>query len=161
MNKIQQHFKHLRKQEQLTLAGCILLLAAYLVYFLLWSPLAENRQRLENQYLQSRQTLQNVGMLAQEYRVLANNGAAKTPKEKTNLSILADRSAAQHKLIIKRYQPSATGGAQVRFENVAFVNVIAWLYEMEALHRVTLQDLSITSGNDSGMVNVSVRLSRN
>lgn len=160
MKQLQQHFNHLRKQEQLMIAGCILAVVLYLVYFLLLTPLSENRQRLESQYRNSLQTLQNIDHLAQEYRILLKKGAAKSDRQTTKLSTIVDRSAADNQLIIKRYQPSVMGGAQVRFENVAFVKVIAWLYEMEALHRVALQDLSITGGSESGLVNVSVRLNR-
>lgn len=160
MHAIEKHFTRLNKKEQLLVIGCGVLLLLYLLYYLLWSPISSQHEGLQTQRQQAHLQLREVTLLAQKYRELIKTGTGESAPKQINLSKVADSSATAHQLQIKRYQPSALGGAQVRFENVAFGGLVGWLHEMEAVHKVSIQDISITGASDSGLVNVSVRLGK-
>lgn len=160
MNKFQQHFLSLSNRQQVFWVGGFFGLIVVLVYFSFWRALVDEHQQLDQQYSVSKQRLQKVEQLVREYKALNKAGGSKQVAPRENLSKIADSSAANNQLLIKRYQPTANGGAQLRFENVVFENVIGWLYEMETVLNISLQDISITNGREESLVNVSVRLSK-
>lgn len=160
MNKFQQRFLSLNNRQQVFWVGGFFCLLVILIYFSFWRSLADEHQQLDQQYSVSKQRLQKVEQLVREYKALNKAGSSKKVTTRANLSKIADNSAANNQLLIKRYQPTANGGAQLRFENVVFENVIGWLYEMETVHNISLQDISITNGREESLVNVSVRLSK-
>jgi len=160
MNKLQQRFLNLSNKQQVLWVCVIFFLFVVMIYFSVWRALSEEREQLNQQYSVSKQRLTKVEQLAKEYKALNKAGSEGQAVQHVNLSKIADGSAANNQLLIKRYQPTANGGAQLRFENMVFENVIGWLYEMEVVHNISLQDISITNGREESLVNVSVRLSK-
>ena len=160
MNTLQQRFLNLSNRQQVLWVSGLLCLLVVLVYFSFWRTITDEGEQLDKQYAVAMERLQKVELLAEEYKVLNKVRPGKGAASRSNLSRIADISAANNQLLIKRYQPTANGGAQLRFENVVLENVIGWLYEMEAVHNISLQDISITNGREESLVNVSVRLSQ-
>ena len=160
MSSLLQKFHQLKSHEQLMLVGCAALVLLYLLYLLLWSPLTAQREQWEQRNQVAQESLGKVRQLAGEYQALVKSGAKKSGASRVNLSRIVDSSVASNGLAMRRYQPSANGGAQVRFENVAFNNLIGWIHEIETQHRVLIKDLSITKGSAIGLVNASIRLSQ-
>jgi len=158
MNQLLQRFNNLKPHEQLMLAGCAAVIGLYLIYVMLWSPLRESQARLSQQNTVAREALLSVQTLAAEHKQLIAAGASAKSRSGGNLSRIVDASVASNNLAMRRYQPSSGGGAQVRFENVPYSNMLGWIYELESEHGVLVKDLSFTNGNASGLVNVSIRL---
>jgi len=152
-----QWFNRQKQHEQLMIFICALLVLVYLLYSLAWKPLAQQQSRLQTLNTEARDTLQKIRALAAEYEQLTASGRSGEAAV-GNLSGIVDQTVASHGLSMKRYQPSASGDAQVRFENQRFDNILGWLYEMEFTHSVIIRDLSITKANAEGLVNLSVRM---
>lgn len=154
---MQQWFNNLKRQEQLLLLLLAALLTAYLLFALLWRPMAQSAQSLELQNQRSVESLGAVAALAEEYKVLQQTGLARN-QSKQNLTRLIDSTVKKHQLVMSRFQPSSSGDVQVRFENARYNSVLGWLNELENDHGVLIKDLSITMGAGSGVINLSVRM---
>ena len=150
-------FDSLKRQEQLLLVLAAFLVLLYVVFIVVLKPMSNSVDELQLGNEQAKKTLQTVQNLAQEYKVLQKNAGGKTLGKKS-LTRIIDTSVKKNQLTMKRFQPSSSGDVQVRFENVVFNHLIAWLYELEHDHAVMIKDLSVSPGSASGLVNVSVRL---
>ena len=153
---LQQRFNQLNRKEQYYLMVLALLIVPYLVYVILWQPLANSNTQLLQANIVAQQQLSSVQQLAGQYNQLHSKDSGNNSR--VNLPQLINDSVLRHKLSLKRLQPSANGEIQLRFENVLFNNMVAWIYELESEYGVIVKDLSINPGNGVGLVSSSVRL---
>lgn len=156
---MKEWFNNLRRQEQILLLVGAAAVALYIVFFWLLGPMSVSIANLQQQNRAAAETLVEVKQLAQEYQQLQGGTTAARPTG--NLTRIVDTTVKNHQLAMSRFQPSASGDAQVRFENAPFNHVVAWLNELETENGILIKDISITPGTASGLVNVSVRLNKN
>ncbi|MGK0500133.1 MAG: general secretion pathway protein M [Oceanicoccus sp.] len=154
---MQQWFNNLTRQEQLMLVIAGAAVFVYLLFVLVLRPMSASADNLLLQNQRTAESLQTVRALAAEYKQLQKNGPV-TSSAKQNLTRLIDNTVKKNELVMSRFQPSSSGDVQVRFENSVYADVIAWLNEVEVSNGINIKDLSISPGNASGLVNVSVRL---
>lgn len=154
---MKQWFNQLKRNEQLMLVLCLALVVAYIIFQLLLVQRAEAREQVRNNNQLSRTTLIAVAELAAQYKHSSANASNVSGPQKT-LAQIVNETVPAHQLSMKRFQPSSNGDASVRFENAAFNQILAWLLDVETNHPVVVKDLSVSPGNGSGLVNVSVRL---
>lgn len=155
---MQNWFRQLKRREQWLLllgAGCVL---AYVLVMAIWRPLLQSEASLRQRNVVLEQSLQTVRQLAAEYRALLQTGARDNPASGQSLAQLIDSTAGREQLSITRFQPGANGDAQLRLDNVAFNQLLAWLYQLETAHAVIIQDLAINPANAEGLVNVTLRV---
>jgi len=155
--RLQQQLS-LRDQAMLALLMAALLL--YVLYQMLWHPLATANRRLAEQNLAAAHSVANMNQLAAKYRELQQGSAKNNPSQGESLTQLVDETVAGDGLHMSRFQPGSSGDAQVRLDNASFDQVLRWLYELEDKHSVTIRELGISPGSASGLVNISVRLYR-
>lgn len=157
LEKLQQQLSR-RDQAMLAVLGGVLVL--YLIYQLLWRPLANANERLQLQNNAAMNSLNAVTQMAAQLRALQQTATQTTNSQNENLTQLIDRTVASNQLHMSRFQPGSSGDVQVRLDNAPFDQVIRWLNELESTHGVTTRELVIAQGSASGLVNVSVRLFR-
>lgn len=155
--KFKEWFNNLRRQEQLMLVAGASVLVMYVVFKLILAPMTERIDVLQRQNQAAAVTLAEVTALAEQFRRLSGSGQAQM-ESRGNLTRIVDSTIKHNQLVMTRFQPSSSGDAQVRLENAAFNQVVTWLDELEVKNDVQIKDLSLTPGNASGLVNVSVRL---
>ncbi len=152
-------WQQLNRRDQSML---ILLAAAVLVYVLyqvLWHPLAASNANLQTQNEAAASSLKNIAQLAAEYRELQKSNSQNAASTE-NLTQLIDRTVAANNLHMSRFQPGEHDDVQVRLDNADFDQVLRWLHQLESDYTVTIRDLAVAPGSGSGLVNVSVRLLR-
>ena len=148
----------LRDQAMLALLGGVLLL--YIVYMVLWRPLANSNEQLQRQVTAATQSLENMGRLAAEYRQLQQRSSQTDMASRGTLAEVIDRSVKAQQLQMSRLQPGSSGDVQVRLDNAPVDAVLRWLNQLESEESVQVRDLSVTVGATAGLVNLSVRLFR-
>jgi general secretion pathway protein M len=148
----------LRDQAMLVVLAAALLL--YLLYQMLWQPLAAANSSLANQNAAVAKSLANMHQLAAQYRELQKSSAQDGGSQSETLTQLVDQTVASNELHMSRFQPGSSGDVQVRLDNASFDQVLRWLSELENKHGVTLREFGIAPGSGPGLVNVSVRLFR-
>lgn len=155
---MQQWIKNLSRNEQLMLLVGAVVIVLYILFMVILQPMSDSVAVLENKNQVAEESLQNVNALAAEYKALNAAGFGADDGNKQNLTRLIDSTVKKNQLAMSRFQPSSSGDVQVRFENAAFSNILAWLNELESDNGVLIRDLSVTNGSAVGLVNVSVRL---
>jgi len=154
---LREWFAGLNQREQLSLIALGLALILYLLYMLAWAPLAERRERLEQQNVGVAESLQRVDAMVSEIMRLRGGGAGAVQR---NLTALVNASTARHALQVSRLQPNSRGDIQVRLENAAFDDLVAWLDELENRESLLVTEVSITQSGTSGRVNATIRISQ-
>lgn len=157
---LQARWQQLSQRDQLLLALLAVVLVAYLVYQLAYRPLADARDRLAAQNAAAQTSLLSVRQLAAELARIDAEGGSQAGVPDMSLPQLVDSTAAAHQLRMSRFQPSAAGDVQIRFDSVPFANLLRWLHQLEQESGVSIKDLSLTPGNAPGLVNASLRLYR-
>jgi type II secretory pathway component PulM len=151
-------FTQLNQREQLSLLVLGVVLVAYLVYLLVWSPLDRRRDQLAQQNRGVAESLQRVDAMVSEVVKLRESDAR--PGRQRNLTSLINQSTARQALQVSRLQPNSRGEIQVRLESAAFDALLAWLYELEYREGLLVREVSITQSGTSGRVNATIRVAQ-
>ncbi len=157
LEKLQQQLS-MRDQAMLALLAGVL--ALFVLYQVLWHPLATANQRLENQNAAAQKSLAAVTQMAAQLHALQQANTQATSAQNENLTQLVDRTVAANNLRMSRFQPGSNGDVQVRLDNMPFDQVLRWLNELESAQAVTIRELVIAPGSATGLVSVSARLFR-
>ena len=151
-------FTQLTQREQLSLLVMGLAVFIYLLYTLVWSPLDERRDRLQQQNQGVAQSLQRVDTMVSEVMMLRDSDAR--PGQRRNLTSLINQSTARRELQVSRLQPNSRGEIQVRLESAPFDDVLAWLHELEYREGLLVREVSVTQSGAVGRVNATVRVAQ-
>jgi len=153
-------FLQFNQREQLSLLVLGFALGMYLLYMLVWSPLAGQRDRLEAQNRGVAASLERVDVMVSEVLQLRAVEGRSSGGRQRNLTSLINQSTARLQLAVTRLQPNSRGEIQVRFESAAFDDLLQWLNEMESREGLLVREASITQAGSSGRVNATVRLAQ-
>jgi general secretion pathway protein M len=155
---MKEWFSQLNQREQLSLLALGLVLALYLLYILLWSPLHDMRESLQQQNRVVAGSLQRVDAMVSELLHLRESGAQAGSRR--NLTSLINQSTSRLQLQVTRLQPNSRGEIQVRLENAAFDDVLRWLHQIEYREGLLVREVSITQAGSTGRVNLTVRIAQ-
>ena len=151
-------FAQLNQREQMSLFILSLAVGLYLLFVLIWSPLATKRDALEVQNSAIAGSLARVDAMVSELLQLRDGGASVNTRR--NLTSLINQSTSRMELQVSRLQPSSRGDIQVRLENAAFDDVLEWLHEMEYREGLLVREVSVTQAGSLGRVNATVRIAQ-
>ena len=151
-------FAKFNQREQLSLILLASAVGCYLLYFAVWTPLAQKQDDMAARNAKTAASLQNVDSMASEILRLRDSGTAVS--QKRNLTSLINRSTAALSLPVTRLQPNSRGEIQVRLENAVFDDLLQWLHEMEYVHSLMVLEASLTQSSATGRVNASIRIAQ-
>lgn len=151
-------FARYNQREQLSLLLMAMCMVGYLLYFLLWSPLASKREAMELRNASAAESLQRVDAMVSEVLRLRESGGNVTARR--NLTTVVNQSTSRRQLPVSRLQPNSRGDIQVRLENAVFDDMLAWLHEMEYTQGLIVREVSITQAGSVGRVNASIRIAQ-
>jgi general secretion pathway protein M len=151
-------FAQLNQREQMSLFILSLAVGLYLLFVLLWSPLAGKRDALEVQNSAIAGSLARVDAMVSELLQLRDGGGSVNTRR--NLTSLINQSTSRMELQVSRLQPSSRGDIQVRLENASFDDVLEWLHEMEYREGLLVREVSVTQAGSAGRVNATVRIAQ-
>ena len=149
-------FAQLSQRDQMSLMVLAVVLALYLLYMLVWSPLDNRRDDLALQNTAIAESRVRVDAMVSEVLQLRQSGAK--PGAKRNLTSVINASTSRLQLPVIRLQPNSRGEIQVRVENANFDDVLKWLYEMEYKEGLLVREVSLVQTGSVGRVNVTVRI---
>ena len=78
--------------------------------------------------------------------------------QKINLTRTLSQASEANGLAVKRLQPNSRGEVQIRFEGVAFDNLLQFLEQIESVSGLVVLDASVSSAGRSGGVNATFRV---
>ncbi len=155
MNQVFALLNKYNRREQIMLLACALVVAVYLIWLVVLTPIQKKRDQLLAANTASTQALGRVQIMAaqiEQLRSAGNTGSG------VNISGIIDSSLRANGLNMSGFQPGANGEVRVRLERAPYDALMQWLYDMEFKQGITVSDLSIAATNDIGQVTVNVRL---
>ncbi len=156
---MKEWFARFDQREQLSLLALAVAIGLYLVYMLLWNPLAGRRDDLREQNTRVAESLQRVDAMVSELMYLRESGQGdKRPQR--NLTAVVNQSTARAGLQVSRLQPNSRGEIQVRLENASFDALLGWLHDVELGQGLLIREVSVTSASAPGRVNATVRVAQ-
>jgi len=145
-------------REQASLLVLAVAVGVWLLWIVLWAPLAAKRDRMAEQNIATAEALVRVDALS---ALVIQARADGTPVRATsNLAAVVNQSTARFGLAVSRLQPGAGGDLQVRLENARFADLAAWLHQLESRDGLIFEEVAITQAGGAGRVNVTVRISQ-
>lgn len=151
-------FAQLNQREQVSVLALGVVVALYLLYVAVWSPLSSKRDALVLQNAAIAESLTRMDAMVSEYLLLKQSGA--TRNNRRNLTTVVNQSTGRLNLPVSRLQPNSRGDIQVRLENAAFDDVVAWLHEMEFREGLLVREVSVTQAGAVGRVNATIRIAQ-
>tara|TARA_R110000823_G_scaffold91174_7_gene201177 strand:+ start:3609 stop:4082 length:474 start_codon:yes stop_codon:yes gene_type:complete len=151
-------FAGLTQREQLSVLVLGVVVAVFLLYALVWSPLDARRDALAQQNVAIAESLTRVDAMVSELLALRESGVK--PSARRNLTSVINQSTRRMQIPVSRLQPNSRGEIQVRLENAAFDDVLGWLHEMEFAEGLLVREVSITEAGSVGRVNATVRVAQ-
>ena len=151
-------FSQLNQREQMSVFGLAVVVVLYVLYVAVWSPLSSRREELLLQNAAVADSLTRMDAMVSEYLLLKRSGA--NTNNRRNLTSVVNQSTRRLDLPVSRLQPNSRGDIQVRLENAAFDDMMAWLYDMEFREGLLVREVSITRAGAVGRVNATIRIAQ-
>ena len=160
MQPPRQWFERLAPRERLLVsaAAAVLVLAAAVLG--VFRPLSAATSSAAQQLADRRAVLADIEHVAARFGPRAGTATAHPTGD--SLVVLVDRTTRGRGLApyLKRNEPDGSDSIRLRFENVPFDELIAWLAELQASQAVTVASANADPGPDGGRVSANLQLSR-
>lgn len=157
MDKLLASLSQFNRREQTALLIGALLVALYIVWIAILSPLNNKREQLIKMTTSTQQSLGRVQVLARQLEQLAQQ-SNQSSLGNDNLSGLIDTSLRDNGMTMSSFIPGTNGEVRVRIDKVATEPLMQWLYDLESKYHIAIRELSITASNDPGQVSINLRL---
>ena len=156
-------FETLQPREQLSVLVAAVFVAFAILYFGVWTPLANKQADLASSVTVWERALAELRPL--KAAVVNSGGATRpAPGAAQSLVVIVDSTLSSHNLssALQRSQPTGANGIRVEFQEAAFDDLVRWLGEVSARYGMQVQsaDVSVSTRNVQGRVNASLTLER-
>ena len=151
---MRQWFESLPSRDQIALMALGAALGLWLFVQLIFIELDGRRDRLTQGNQALAEKLIRVDLKVEQLAALRAGGGG----QKINLTRTLSQASEANGLAVKRLQPNSRGEVQIRFEGVAFDNLLQFLEQIEGVSGLAVLDASVSSAGRSGGVNATFRV---
>jgi type II secretory pathway component PulM len=151
---MRQWFESLPSRDQIALMALVAALGWWLFVQLIFIELDGRRARLNEGNQALAEKLIRVDLKVEQLAALRVGGG----DQKINLTRTLSQASEANGLAVKRLQPNSRGEVQIRFEGVAFDNLLRFLEQIEGVSGLAVLDASVSSAGRSGGVNATFRV---
>ena len=151
---MRQWFESLPSRDQIALMALVAALGLWLFVQLIFIELDGRRDRLTQGNQALAEKLMRVDLKVEQLAALSAGGG----DQKINLTRTLSQASEANGLAVKRLQPNSRGEVQIRFEGVAFDNLLQFLEQIEGVSGLAVLDASVSSAGRSGGVNATFRV---
>jgi type II secretory pathway component PulM len=151
---MRQWFESLPSRDQIALMALVAALGLWLFVQLIFIELDGRRARLNEGNQALAEKLIRVDLKVEQLAALRVGGG----DQKINLTRTLSQASEANGLAVKRLQPNSRGEVQIRFEGVAFDNLLQFLEQIEGVSGLAVLDASVSSAGRSGGVNATFRV---
>ncbi len=130
------------------------LIACSLFYLLVYEPLVKWRE------YESKRLTKNDKVYSQVERLVSRLQSQKTTTSKhtRDLSAIVDASLQKNSIAMRGFQPGKNNTARLRLANVSYESLVQWLYDVEYVHNLIIEELSIAKTKADNLLMVNIRL---
>ncbi|WP_432463927.1 type II secretion system protein GspM [Agarivorans sp. QJM3NY_33] len=148
---MKQWWQSLNKREQnLVMLASILCFVAVL-YWGVWSPVAQANQAAKQRLATQQQTLL---WAQQQGAVILANGHTQANAGTIKVNQAVSSIARQQRISISRIQPKGDSEVEVWIENVPFNQLLGWLNMLSQRYGVVVESIDLDEGKQAGTVGV-------
>ena len=151
---MRQWFESLPSRDQIALMALVAALGLWLFVQLIFIELDGRRDRLTQSNQALAEKLIRVDLKVEQLAALRAGGR----DQKINLTRTLSQASEANGLTVKRLQPNSRGEVQIRFEGVAFDNLLQFLEQIEGVSGLAVLDASVSSAGRNGGVNATFRV---
>ena len=158
--ELMRQYELLSSRDQMMLHGLGVFVVLILVFFMLVNPALSSVDEARAKLERKQEVL--TWMKSNEHLVNAANsnkgGKARTRPTGKTMSSIINSSSDRYKVSVKRLKPDGEDKLHVWLENVEFNNVVKWLNKLKKDYSVTVTNISIDSGKESGFIKAKIIL---
>ena len=151
---MRQWFQSLPSRDQIALMALVAALGLWIFVQLIFIELDGRRDRLTQGNQALAEKLIRVDLKVEQLAALRAGGGG----QKVNLIRTLSQASEAKGLAVKRLQPNSRGEVQIRFEGVAFDNLLQFLEQIEGVSGLAVLDASVSSAGRNGGVNATFRV---
>lgn len=155
----QRRYNSLSDSERLIANAVTLVVALALIFLLVIAPAQRSVNAAEAKLVGQQGLLQwmqeNEG-LARE----ASRGGSRSPRSNQPLQTIVTATAPRLGVAIKRLEPESGNRLRIWVEKVPFDNTMTWLNQLEERHGVTVNNISVDSEREPGLVTAKMVLQK-
>ena len=151
---MRQWFESLPSRDQIALMALVAALGLWLFVQLIFIELDGRRDRLTQSNQALAEKLIRVDLKVEQLAALRAGGH----DQRVNLTRTLSQASEANGLAVKRLQPNSRGEVQIRFEGVAFENLLQFLEQIEGVSGLAVLDASVSSAGRNGGVNATFRV---
>ena len=151
---MRQWFESLPSRDQIALMALVAALGLWLFVQLIFIELDGRRDRLTQSNQALAEKLIRVDLKVEQLAALRAGGG----DQNINLTRTLSQASEANGLAVKRLQPNSRGEVQIRFEGVAFDNLLQFLEQIEGVSGLAVVNASVSSAGRSGGVNATFRV---
>lgn len=145
MNKFWQNLNE-RERWMVIAAGFVL--ASYIFYALLYSPIVENLENNHELLVEKRSTLNWMKQI--QPSSIANNKQAKLSNSQL-ITVIANQLKTSNIKFPYQLQQTGSGEIQISFDKVPFEYVITWLAQLKENYRFTIKQFNAEKTDSAGV----------
>lgn len=151
---MRQWFESLPSRDQIALMALVAVLGLWLFAQLIFIELDGRRARLTQGNQALAEKLIRVDLKVEQLAALRAGGGG----QRVNLIRALSQASEAKGLAVKRLQPNSRGEVQIRFEGVAFDNLLQFLEQIEGVSGLAVLDATVSSAGRNGGVNATFRV---
>lgn len=145
-------------REQMLLAAGSVAIVVMLIWLALVKPINGWRDSAVQTLTRTQEVYAEVNVMAAQLEAARASGNANNSSQQVSMTELIDSSLRKYRLAIRGIQPGQQGEMFVRLEAAPTQSLWQWLYEMEAVQSVKINELTITPTEKEGWVLLTTRL---
>ena len=148
-------FFKLSYRDQILLLFTMFILFLFVVWFLILTPISDQRDEMSRRNELSRASLSRVDEMVSELRRLNVTQSSASQRGSSTAGI--NTSALRYGLKISRLTPNSLGEIELRLENVKFSELIRWINYVESELGFTTIEAGLSVPSGKMKVNATLR----
>ena len=156
-------WRDLQDRERLVLIIGAVALGLMLAYVLIWAPLSERREQLQNRVVERASTLNVVEQAADQVQALPAMETGFTGDDNsTSLLTQVDETARLAGLAaaIRSIEPMEEGVVRMQLDGAGFDELMAWLEQISTQRGIRVTEARLSRSDAPGEVDGRLQLSR-
>jgi general secretion pathway protein M len=143
-------WQQLNTREQRLVSVMSVLMSIFILYGLIWQPLAENIEKTTLKLERQQALLTWVAENTQRYQQAKRNARANSG---ASLSSIVNRTSSANNITITRMQPQGDD-LQVWIDEISFNQLLTWLEQLAISDGLQVKNIDLSSADLQGMVRV-------
>ena len=147
---LKSYWGNLNERDRITLSVGIIVCGAYLLYLLIYSPLANAVHNKSNELLEKRETYAWMQQVRSHFQLKQPPKVLSSSKLLTVLAI--ELKSTSFKQFPYQLQQTGASDIQLSFEQVPYAAFVAWIGSINKKYTITIQQLNVDRTPTPGVV---------